>query len=284
MLHAITKFFAPLPHRNTEYYGKMAIGVVFVLAILAILQAAPKQYRRGIIAVFTFLGGLYYFLEFFLPVPANKDGNALTDYQPFVSNLATVIGAFAIGVGIISLIQFHGRNIAKQRAGWGNSVVLLTSLVAMTCAALGDAYWGKHVLFHDPFFHHAQNIHGVFLMLFNGGLNNLDAATFSLIAFFIASASYRAFRIRSIESSLLMVAALIVMLASTTLGTFITGGIPNTGVVANFRIEHISEWLLTKLNSPAQRGIVFGLEVGVLATSLRLWLSLERGAYFDAEV
>lgn len=273
-----------MPHHGSAYFGKIAFGIFLVLVILGLLQAAPKQYRRGIIAVFTFVGGLYYFLEFFWPVKKGHDGNFLTPYQDLVANLSAVVGAFAIGLGIVSLIQFHSRNIMRRREGWGNSVALLCAAAAMAVFTIRDQYWGKQILFHDPFTGHPQDNHGIFILLFNGGLNSLDAATFSLIAFFIASASYRAFRIRSVESSLLMIAALIVMLASTTLGTAITSGVPAEGWRANFRIEHISEWLLTRLNAPAQRGIVFGLEVGALATSLRLWLSLERGAYFDAEV
>jgi hypothetical protein len=273
-----------MPHHGSAYFAKLAFGIVLVLVILGLLQAAPKQYRRGIIAVFTFLGGLFYFLEFFWPVKRGQSGNFLTPYQDFVANLSAVIGAYAIGLGVVSLVQFHSRNITRRREGWGNSVALLLAALAMAVFTIRDQYWGKEVLFHDPITGHPQNNHGVFLVLFNGGLNSLDAATFSLIAFFIASASYRAFRIRSVESSLLMTAALIVMLASTTLGTAITQHVPAQGWEANFRIENISQWLLTRLNAPAQRGIVFGLEVGALATSLRLWLSLERGAYFDAEV
>ena len=52
----------------------------------------------------------------------------------------------------------------------------------------------------------------------------------------------------------------------------------------NFRIERIANWLLTVINASAQRGILFGLTVGGLAVSLRYWLSLERGAYFDKEL
>jgi hypothetical protein len=255
-----------------------------MLVILGLLQAAPKQYRRGIIAVFTFLGGLYYFVEYFWPVPKGHEGNWLTPYQDFVTHLSAVVVAYAIGLGVISLAQFHGKIIMRGRQGWGNSVVLILSAIAMCVFTLLDNHSGSRFLFRDPIFGHPQTVHGLYLLLFNGGLASLDSATFALIAFFIASAAYRAFRIRSVEASLLMIAALIVMLASTSLGTALTNWIPNHGPDANFRIEHVSEWLLTRLNAPAQRGILFGLEVGALATALRLWLSLERGAYFDAEV
>ena len=133
-----------------------------------------------------------------------------------------------------------------------------------------------------------MNSHDVFNFLFLGGYNNLDAATFSLIAFFIASASYRAFRIRSVEVHAADGRGADRHAGRRTFGTAITSGIlrpqRRRDSWANFRIERISEWLLTRINAPAQRGILFGITVGGLAVSLRLWLSLERGAYFDKEL
>ncbi len=51
--------------------------------------------------------------------------------------------------------------------------------------------------------------------LFNNAFMPLSATMFSLLAFFIASAAYRAFIIRSFESNLLMITAVIVMLGRT---------------------------------------------------------------------
>lgn len=283
MGHALKSFFAAMPHHGPGYFGKLALGVAFVVAVLAALQAAPRQARKGIIALFTFLGGLYYALEFFWPANAKKE-NFLTPYQDLMSNLFSVIGAFSIGVGLISLLSLHARLIARRRAGWGNSVVLIVAFLAMTVFGLLNEYaptlavLGPRVTAHDTF-----------QFLFKGGLTNLGAAMFSVLGFYIASAAYRAFRVRSFEAGLLMAAALLVMLGSVGFGTALTSGIPlivngHENPWANFRIEQIAQWLLMEVNSAANRGILFGLTVGGLATSLRLWLSLERGAYFEKEL
>ena len=288
-------FFAPIsPHRHpAAFAGRLVLGLALVLGCQAALQAAPKSWRKSIIAVFTFLGGLYYASEFFWPTDKtgpNAGGNWLTPYQDIVTNVSTVVGSFAVGLGVFSLLQFHTRSIARRRAGWGNSVALILCFVAMLTFGLLNQYAPDgNVIPTLPFTHGPQKNKDIFDFLFLGAYTNLDAATFSLIAFFIASASYRAFRIRSLESTLLMLSALIVMLGAT-FGTAITGGIHpylRPGVEnpwANLRIERISEWLLTQINAPAQRGILFGIYVGGLAVSLRLWLSLERGAYFDKEI
>ncbi len=279
MLSPLLQFFAPMPGHGPAYVGKLAGGFLFIVVVLAGLQLAPRRSRRGIIAFFTFLAGLYYVAEFFWP--ATNGSNPLTPYQDSVASISTVIGAFAIGVGVISLLQLHTRAVARQRPGWGNSVVLIVMFLLMLVFGLLNDYaphlrvLGSSVTSTDAF-----------NFLFQGGLTNLGAATFSMIAFYIASAAYRAFRIRSLEATLLMGAALIVMLGSVFFGTVLTNWIPKApdNPWSNFRIENIAQWLLMQVNAPAQRGILFGLTVGLLATSLRLWLSLERSAYFDQEL
>lgn len=265
-----------------------------MFAVLAALQAAPRRSRKAIIAVFTFLGGLYFAAEFFWPVAVtgpDAGGNFLTPYQPIVANIAAVVSSFAIGLGVISLVQLHTKTIVRTRPGWGYSVVLMVSFVSMAVFGLMNAYAADTTVIPAvPSLWASQNAHGMFRFLFSGGLSNLGSATFSIIAFYIASAAYRAFRIRSLEASLLMIAALIVMLGSVGFGTWITHGISPTlpggaeNPWANLRLENIAQWLLLEVNASAQRGILFGLTLGLLATSLRYWLSLERGAYFDKEL
>lgn len=264
---------------------------MLVFAVLAALQAAPRRSRKVIIAVFTFLGGLYYAAEFFWPASKATGENFLTSYQPVVANIASVVGSFAIGLGVISLVQLHTKTIARTRPGWGYSVALMLSFAAMTVFGLMNEYSASTTIIPAvPGLWASQNAHGMFRFLFSGGLSNLGSATFSIIAFYIASAAYRAFRIRSLEATLLMTAALIVMLGSVGFGTAITHAIPPTlpdgaeNPWANLRLENVAQWLLLEVNASAQRGILFGLTLGLLATSLRYWLSLERGAYFDKEL
>ena len=284
----MSHFFAALPTHPPVYFLKLVFGLIFVLLILAGLQAAPRHSRKQIVAFFTFVAGLYFVLEFFLPTTnLKRTGNFLTPYLPIVANISTVIQSFAIGLGVLSLVQLHTRNIVRRRSGWGNSAALLISFVAMTVFGILNEYYPRHLVAHIG--HSDIRNSDVYNFLFAGGLNNFGSAMFALIAFFIASASYRAFRIRSIESSFLMIAGLIVMLGSVSFGTALTSHIPTriaTGENpwANLRIENIAQWLMLQVNAPAQRGILFGLAVGELAVALRLWLSLERSAYFDKEI
>lgn len=109
------------------------------------------------------------------------------------------------------------------------------------------------------------------------GLLAMDAAMFSLIGFFILSAAYRAFRIRSIEASILMATALIVLLMFVPIALMLTDGLNPDTFAGNFRIDSIGSWLLSTINVPAIRAIDLGLGLGLLAMGLRIMLGLEKG-------
>jgi hypothetical protein len=120
-----------------------------------------------------------------------------------------------------------------------------------------------------------------FALLFQQGLLAMDAAMFSLIGFFILSAAYRAFRIRSVEASILMATALIVLLMFVPIALRLTSGIDPGSFAGNFRIDSIGMWLLTTINVPAIRAIDLGLGFGLVAMALRIMLGLERGVAAD---
>lgn len=247
-------------------------GAVAVSAVLFfVLQALPGRARKPLVTLITFVAGLYYAAEFFWPTGANGE-NWLSPAKQPLSEISQVLGAFALGLGVYSLSLVHLRAIARQRSGWGFSVVLFAALFAIAVTGLLTTYRPNH---------YNQN---AFHLFFDGGLQSLDAAMFSIIAFYIVSAAYRAFRARSVEATILLASALIVMLGQVALGQALTNGIPDQGFVANFRVENIADWILTRVNSPALLAVTFGLEIGALATALRLWLSLERGSYFEKEL
>ena len=272
-------FFSADPRHGLHYVTGIVLGLALGVAFIGLLQLVPPTRRRFTIGIFTFLGGAFYAVEYFLP-PAH---NPLTPYLPVFGTLVPVLQAMAVGLGIINLLGYHLRQLARVREGWGYSIVLLAAFAAMLVWGILDTY-SPHAVVVPQFGGMSAPItnNDLFVFLFYGGYATLDASIFALIGFFIVSASYRAFRIRSVEASLLMAAAVIVMLGQVTLGTAMTNWLPTTGTLSNLRVENLALYILTNINAPAMRGIYFGIGVGFLATSLRLWLNLERGVYFDS--
>jgi len=65
---------------------------------------------------------------------------------------------------------------------------------------------------------------------------------------------------------------------SLLFGTCISsiGGSDPTSFMANFKLDAIAGWIRSNVQSPAIRGLQFGVGVGLLALALRIWLSLEK--------
>lgn len=94
----------------------------------------------------------------------------------------------------------------------------------------------------------------------------LQATMFSLLAFYVASAAFRAFRARSLEATLLLMAGAIVMLGQVPLGDELTGGYASRALA----------FLMAYINAAGQKAIIMGAALGTLATGLRIVLGLER--------
>ncbi len=105
----------------------------------------------------------------------------------------------------------------------------------------------------------------VYNLLYQGLWTALAAAMFSLLGFYIAAAAYRAFRVRSVESALMMGAAVIVMLGQIPFGVWLYEGLPA-----------LRSWFLSVPSSAAFRAIRLGAGVAALLMAIRMWLCLDR--------
>lgn len=258
--------------------GMLLLGVVLSIVTIGVLTLVPQRFRRSIIRLFTLLGGLYAALEFFLPVHAQATlddpdavGNFLTPSVVPFGNFNNIIIAWTVGLGVINLCQVHGKRVMRGGSNSFNSMAFFFCLISMFCLGILAKIHPNAI---------NKNLNDI---LFTGGLVSLDATMFSIVAFYIVSAAYRAFRIRSVEATVLLATAIIVMLGQIGLGEMLTSWIPaKGGWLHNLRIEELRLWILTIPNTAVTRAIGFGLGVGGLAIALRIWLGLERGSYFDS--
>ncbi len=101
--------------------------------------------------------------------------------------------------------------------------------------------------------------------LYTYALVPLQATMFSLLAFFVASAAYRAFRARSPQATVLLLAAVLVMLGRVPLGEYLITG-----------VGQVSDWIMNVPNTAAQRAILIGISLGGIATSIKIICGIER--------
>ncbi|HHY17998.1 MAG TPA: hypothetical protein GX524_07960 [Firmicutes bacterium] len=172
----------------------------------------------------------------------------LQNFSKDVQNWTVVVAAFALGLGAVSLFRLHGRKISRKDSGWCNSVVLIASMLFMSFRGVFYGTSDSHYLF-----------------MFDNMLSPLSAAVYASLAFYVASAAYRAFRVRGIEAGILLVAGLVVLLAKAPIGDSISKSLPQ-----------LASWIINVPNVAAQRGIIICSAIGVMSTALRVILGLER--------
>lgn len=210
--------------------------------------------RRQLPFVLVFLSGFFMIFQYFVPHESSEF------VYEFLLDWLTIIGGFAMALGIWSLIRVSSDAIKRRRPNWGYSIVTLTGLFVMIFFGITNwenGSFGFYVMTAEGL------SNSMFVRFFDFILIPIQATMFSLLAFFIASAAYRAFRARSVIASLLLLAALIVMMRFNP----IFGG----------WIEVVANWLMNVPNLAAQRAIVIGLGLGMVATALKIILGIERG-------
>lgn len=204
--------------------------------------------KRRLPLLITFIMGTGFALQYYVPHPLSEE--ALST----VSQWMQIISGFALLLGLASLFHAHALKIKRQVPGWGYSLVLYVAMLA----TMAVGFWSKG----------ETRVDGVgtgFGWVYDYTMVPLQATMFSILAFFIASAAYRAFRARSREASVLLIAAVIVMMGRVPLGQFLA---PWTW--------DVTQWLLNVLNSAVRRAILIGVSMGAVALSLKIILGYER--------
>lgn len=286
------------PNNSANLWFGIAAAFVAGLVFVFVCMNAPASARRHIVTGLTFVSGLFYVLYWLYPQPIDRHPDSaprngleavafwLKDAQPRVADFTNIIAGTLIGLGIYSLLSIHIRRLLRRGKDWGFSAVLVGSLFVMVLFGYMDWYQ-RHTPEGARLPYIAGEGWGIWQygrdFLFDGLLQNMDAAMFSVIAFYILSAAYRAFRARSVEATILLMTALVVLLSLMGLVEYywnglvrsLSGGDPN-GVANNLSLTTIARWLKDNVQTPSIRGIDFGVGVGLMAMALRLWLSLER--------
>jgi uncharacterized membrane protein len=209
--------------------------------------------RREIPLVITFLVGMIVLLA---NIFTSSDGGPffIKTWADELTDWVIIVSAFAVGLASVNLFRIHGDIVARKRPGWFNSITLLAAIIIFAIIGIA-ARFGAGLFFSQL----NQN-------LYDNIISPLGAAMFAILAFYIASAAYRAFRMRNLEASVMLIAAILVMLGRAPIGELIWN-----------RFPAIANWLVDIPNTVGQRAIMIGAAIGGFATSLRILLGIERG-------
>jgi uncharacterized membrane protein YozB (DUF420 family) len=212
--------------------------------------------RREVPLVLTAIVGITMIIAHFIP-PLNILKDLFEDWF-------FIIAAFAIYLGILNLILINGDKIYKKQKGWPFGVVVILGFLVITIIGI---FFSGGKSFQDPgtrFYYLYMNVY-----------YPLSATMFALLAFFVASASYRAFRARNVEATMLLGAAFILMLGRVPIGYWVSAWLGHT-------LSNAADWIMDFPQTAGQRAIMIGIALGVVSSALRVILGLER-AYSGGE-
>ncbi len=199
--------------------------------------------KRQIPIALVFVAGLLLVIQFFVPHPASEF------FFTFATDWIIVIGILALPIGIFSLLRntyMKGRSDSKERI---YSIATFAGFFLMVVSGLPSGSREAGSL-HMKFF---QNL-----------LVPAQATLFSMLAFYIASAAYRAFRMRTLLAGVLLITAFVVMLRL----------IPLPEPLSTWNSELV-RWILAVPNMAAKRAIIIGVALGAITYSMKILLGIE---------
>ena len=202
--------------------------------------------KREVPLVIAFVTGVIIVLDYFFKI--GSGAVSLANLSREIQNWVLIVAAFALGLAAVNLVRIHAGYIRAKKPGWYNSVALIAALAVMTSIGVIKGT-------NDPLYRY----------WYTGFLVPVDATIFSLLAFYITSAAYRAFRARNSDAAILLVTAFVVMLGRAPIGELIWKGVPS-----------VTNWIMDYPNMAGQRGIIIGAAIGALALGLRILVGLER--------
>ena len=224
--------------------------------------------KRSLPIFITFIVGLVLIVSFFIPhKPFGKLGE---DFAVFFD----IISVFAFILGGGNLVRIHGDKVGKRKPGWGYSVVTLGGF--FVTLVIGMFKIGNPWGIQGDLTETGSMFFGIYEYVFKP----LGATMFALLAVYVASASYRAFRAKNLEATILLVAAFIILLGRTFLGAIMTIWLPES--LSFLQIPNLANWIMTTPNLSGQRAIMIGISLGIISTSLKLILGIER-SYLGAD-
>jgi hypothetical protein len=208
--------------------------------------------RREVPLVITGIVGIVFVVQYFIPhYPFNRMNGWFADWFSIVQACAIVLGA-------LNLMLISIQKVAGKKKDWGYALVIVASFLLMTVVGLAGGTGFREVGTR-------------FDWLYNYIYIPLSATMYAILAFFVASASYRAFRARNTEATLLLLAAVFVMLGRVPIGDVLSGFMPE-----GMRLSNLASWIMNFPQTAGQRAIMIGIALGIVSTSLRVILGIER--------
>ena len=224
--------------------------------------------KRKLPVLICFITGIFMFSQFFIP------HRAVQAVFIELNQWTMIIVAGSLIIGIFSLIKHHWNKIKNKKENWKYSIITICSMAFMVLFGMSKEFKGLYELLFSEYLlkileskglFHGMDQGSLFDYTFKNIMTPLESTMFALLAFYIASASFRAFKTRTVEATLLLISAVIVMLGRVPIGYAISDILPK-----------LSTWILEFPNTAAKRAILIGIGLGMCSTAVKIIMGIEK--------
>ena len=199
--------------------------------------------RKEVPLIITFLAGAFFITDYFIP------HTGFSRIAEIINGWTIIVIAFSYVLGVANVARVNLDYVQRRGKDTPYKVILLICLAFMMTVGL---IWGI-------------GEGTIFDWLFINVYTPMQAMMFALLAFYIASAAFRAFRIRSTQAALLAITAVLVMIGRVPIGEAIWKDFSN-----------FAEWIMNVPQLAGKRAILIGAALGAISTGLKVIVGLER--------
>lgn len=204
-----------------------------------------------------FISGLLMVVSFFY----SEENTFVGSLSQELLDWLIITGGFTLLLGVVSITRVNWAAVRRKKEGWIYKLFTLLAIAAMSIPAVLPRTW-------SPLYGRGDG--SIYDWLFVNMQAPMMATMFATLAFYIASAAYRAFRARNAQSTILLVTATAVMLWRVPMGEAFLNLFP--GDIPGF----LNTFVMNGANLAVQRGIIIGAALGATSMSLRIILGIER--------
>ena len=223
--------------------------------------------KRNVPLLITALGGFTLIIAYFIPATQGW-GEVAAIWFDILASIAFILGGG-------NLIKIHLKKVSDKSVGWAYSAITLAAFLITLFVGLGKIGVNPNSQYPEySFSGHYREIGSPFWWLYEYAFKPLTATMFAMLAFYISSAAFRAFRAKNIEAILLLGTAFIILLGRTFAGVYLTAWLPDW--MSGLKIENLTIYIMSVFNTAGNRAIMIGIALGIASTSLKVLLGVDR--------
>lgn len=201
-----------------------------------------QELRRTLPTAIAMILGVWFALDYFIDF-----GPGISQISGFLSTFVSILAAGAMIVGGLSVIFRYLSLVSKGENSWYAIIVIISCLVmfgsGIPIPSLEPAYQWMNTHVRDP----------------------VNLAAYAMVFFFITSAAFRSFRIRSLDTALMVIAAFLVFIMNAPMSGAIHPLLPVPG-----------EWLSNVPLFAVRRATTISTYMGIFLLWLRATLGMEK--------